>query len=164
MPCSLRCAQSGASSRFRATALFAPSSLLPTELAPSSDATLFTPLPKPNVAGLDLAETTFTIRKTFDVDISSNQLTTAAVAGTNETFLQFDEERYLLTRSDGSTEVLTADKFDIGADGKTLQIRNLGTDDTGATLVATLNKTSPKAKVKIKNRVNSIIVDKSKLS
>ena len=52
--------------------------------------------------------------------------------------MQFDEERYLLTRSDGSTEVLTADKFDIGADGKTLQIRNLGTDDTGATLIATL--------------------------
>jgi len=78
--------------------------------------------------------------------------------------LQFDEERYLLTRSDGSTEVLTADKFDVGADGKTLQIRNLSTDDTGATLVATLNKTSPKAKVKIKNRVNSIIVDKSKLA
>ena len=69
-----------------------------------------------------------------------------------------------MTRSDGSTEVLTADKFDIGADGKTLQIRNLGTDDTGATLIATLNKTSPKAKVKIKNRVNSIIVDKSKLA
>ena len=137
--------------------------VLTTELAPSSDATLFTPLPKPNVAGLDLAETTFTIRKTFDVDISSNQLTTAAVAGTNETFLPFDDERYTLIRSDGVTEELTADRFEIAGDAKSLQIRNLGTDNTGATLVATLRKVNATSKIKIKNRVKSIVVDKSRL-
>ena len=138
--------------------------VLKTNLASVSDASLYTPLAKPNVSNVDISEATLVIRKTFSVDIASNQLSAQVVAGANETFLQFDEERYLLTRSDGSTEVLTGDKFDIGADGKTLQIRNLGTDDTGATLIATLNKTSPKAKVKIKNRVNSIIVDKSKLA
>ena len=138
--------------------------VLKTDLASVSDASLYTPLAKPNVSNVDISEATLVIRKTFSVDIASNQLSAQVVAGANETFLQFDEERYLLTRSDGSTEVLTGDKFDIGADGKTLQIRNLGTDDTGATLIATLNKTSPKAKIKIKNRVNSIIVDKSKLA
>ena len=138
--------------------------VLKTDLAPGSDSSLFTPLPKTNVSEVDISDATLTIRKTFSVDISSNQLSSQAVAGTNEIFLPFDEERYLLTRSDGSTEVLTADKFDIGADGSTLQIRNLGTDDTGANLVATLRKSKPKAKVKIKNRVNSIVVDKSKLS
>ncbi len=138
--------------------------VLKTDLASVSDASLYTPLAKANVSNVDISEATLVIRKTFSVDIASNQLSAQVVAGANETFLQFDEERYLLTRSDGSTEVLTSDKFDIGADGKTLQIRNLGTDDTGATLIATLNKTSPKAKVKIKNRVNSIIVDKSKLA
>ena len=137
--------------------------VLTTELAASSDSTLFTPLPKPNVAAVDLAETTFTIRKSFDVDISSNQLTTAAVAGTNETFLPFDDERYTLTRSDGVTEELTADRFEISADAKSLQIRNLGTDNTGATLTATLRKVNATSKVKIKNRVKSIIVDKSRL-
>ena len=86
------------------------------------------------------------------------------VADTNESFLPFDEERYLLIRSDGSTEALSADKFDIATTGKTLLIRNLGKDDTGATLIATLRKVKPKAKEKIKNRVNSIVVDKSKLS
>ena len=138
--------------------------VLRTDLASISDASLYTPLAKSNVSDVDISEATLVIRKTFSVDIASNQLSAQVVAGANETFLQFDEERYLLTRSDGSTEVLTADKFDIGADGKTLQIRNLGTDNTGATLIATLNKTSPKAKVKIKNRVNSIIVEKSKLA
>ena len=137
--------------------------VLTTELAASSDSTLFTPLPKPNVAAVDLAETTFTIRKSFDVDISSNQLTTAAVAGTNETFLPFDDERYTLTRSDGVTEELTADRFEIAGDAKSLQIRNLGTDNTGATLTATMRKVNATSKVKIKNRVKSIIVDKSRL-
>ena len=36
----------------------------------------------------------------------------------------------------------------------------MGTDDE-ATLVTTLTKIKPKAKVKVKNRVNSVIVDKS---
>ena len=43
-----------------------------------------------------------------------------------------------------------------------LQIYNLGSDNTGATLVTTLTKIKPKAKSKLKNRVNSVIVDKSK--
>ena len=137
--------------------------VLTTELADSSDDTLFTPCPKPNVAGVDLSETTFVIRKTFSVDIANNQLSVAVSAGTDETFLPFDDERYVLIRSDGVTEQLTGDRFDISGNAKSLQIRNLGTDNTGATLIATLRKANPTSKVKIKNRVKSIIVDKSRL-
>ena len=133
------------------------------DLAASSDNSLFTPLPKANVSDVDISESVLTIRKTFTVNIASNQLSAEAQAGDNETFLPFDEERYLLTRSDGSTETLTSDKFEIGADGKTLQIRGLGSNSNGCSLVATLRKTNPKAKVKIKTPVNSIIVNKSKL-
>ena len=41
---------------------------------------------------------TLNIRKTFDVTInaSDNQMSAAVSAGTNETFLPFDEERYSL--------------------------------------------------------------------
>ena len=79
------------------------------------------------------------------------------------TFLPFDDERYVLIRSDGKTEQLSSDRFELSSDGKSLQIRNLGTDNSGATLIATLRKTNPKSKVKIKNKVKSIIVDKSRL-
>ena len=137
--------------------------VLTSELADSSDNTLFTPCPKPNVAGVDLSETIFTIKKTFSVDITSNQLSVAVSAGPNETFLPFDDERYILIRSDGVTEQLTSDRFEFAGDAKSLQIRNLGTNDTGATLIATLRKRSPTSKVKIKNRIKSIIVDKSRL-
>jgi hypothetical protein len=136
--------------------------ILTTNLEDSTDTTLYTKLPKNNISSVDLTNASLTIRKSYPVVISNNQLTTAAVAGPNETFLPFDEERYSLIRSDGSTEVLTSDKFSFTSGSTQLQIYNLGSNDTGATLVTTLTKIKPKAKSKLKNRVNSVIVDKSK--
>ena len=136
--------------------------ILTTNLEDSTDNTLYTKLPKNNISSVDLTNASLTIRKSYTVNILNNQLSTAAVAGSNETFLPFDEERYSLIRSDGSTEVLTSDKFSFTSGSTQLQIYNLGSNDTGATLVTTLTKIKPKAKSKLKNRVNSVIVDKSK--
>ena len=136
--------------------------VITTDLASSSDDSLFTTLPKVNISNVNLDDASLTIRKTFDVTIANNELSTQAVAGTNETFLPFNQERYLLIRDDGTTESLNSDQLDISPNGKTLQIRNLGTN-SDATLTASLKKIKPKAKQKIKNRVGSIIVDKSKL-
>jgi len=136
--------------------------ILTTKLDLSSDKTLYTKLPKNNISSVDLTDASLSIRKTFTVNISSNQLSTVVTAGTNETFLPFDEERYTLTRSNGETETLTSDRFEFLVGSTQLQIRHLGSNDTGATLTATLRKIKPKAKEKIKNRVNSLIIDKSK--
>jgi len=136
--------------------------ILTTNLEDSTDNTLYTKLPKNNISSVDLTNASLTIRKSYTVNILNNQLSTAAVAGSNETFLPFDEERYSLIRSDGSTEVLTSDKFSFTSGSTQLQIYNLGSNNTGATLVTTLTKIKPKAKSKLKNRVNSVIVDKSK--
>ena len=136
--------------------------ILTTNLESSSDNTLYTKLPKNNISNVDLTNANLTIRKLFTVNIASNQLSSPVSAGTNETFLPFDEERYSLIRSDGSTELLTSDRFAFISGGTQLQIYNLGTNNTGATLITTLRKINPKAKAKRKNRVNSIIVNKSK--
>jgi hypothetical protein len=136
--------------------------VLTTTLAPSLDNTLYTELPKHNISSLDLTNASLVIRKSFTVNIASNELSIPVSAGTNETFLPFDEERYSLIRSDGSTELLTSDRFAFIDGGKQLQIFNLGSNDTGAILTATLRKIKPKEKVKRKNRVNSIIINKSK--
>ena len=136
--------------------------ILTTDLKSSSDNTLYTKLPKNNISNVDLTNANITIRKSFIVDIDSNQLSSTVSAGTNEFFLPFDEERYSLIRSDGSTELLTSDRFAFIGGGTQLQIYNLGTNNTGATLITTLRKIKPKSKVKRKNRVNSILVDKSK--
>jgi hypothetical protein len=136
--------------------------ILTTNLESSSDNTLYTKLPKNNISNVDLTNANLTIRKSFTVNINSNELSVPVSAGTNEFFLPFDEERYSLIRSDGSTELLTSDRFAFINGGAQLQIYNLGSNNTGATLTTTLRKIKPKAKAKRKNRVNSIIVDKSK--
>jgi len=135
--------------------------VLTTNLAASSDNTLFTRLPKDYVSNVDLTNGTLSIRKVFTVNIVNNKLSQSVSAGSSEFFLPFDEERYSLVRVDGSTEPLTTDRVEISMDGKALQIYNLGSNDAGAQLTTTLTKQKPKAKKKIKNRVNSIIVDKS---
>ena len=142
--------------------------VLQTSLQSSSDNTLFTRLPKENISNLDLTDSVITIRKTFDVQILNNQITAATVptAGTNETFLPFDEERYSLVRENGSTETLTSDRIVIATTGKTFQAFNLANNSSAAvaenaTLIATLEKTKPTSKIKVLNRVNSIVVDKS---
>jgi hypothetical protein len=136
--------------------------ILTTGLESSQDNTLYTRLPNTNISSVDLTDASLTIRKTFTVNISGNQLSSAVSAGTNETFLPFDEERYALIRSDGTTEVLTSDRFSFINGGTQLQIYNLGTNNIGATLITTLKKIKPKNKVKVKNRVNTLIVNKSK--
>ena len=81
--------------------------IITTDLASSSDDSLFTM--QKFISDLNLDDASLTIRKTFNVTIASNELSTQVVAGTNETFLPFDEERYLLIRDDGTTESLNGD-------------------------------------------------------
>ena len=133
-----------------------------TNLESSLDNTLYTKLPKTNVSSVEISNSILKIRKTFTVNISGNQLSANVSAGTNETFSAFDVERYSLIRSDGTVETLTADMFAFIAGGTQLQIYNLGSNDTGATLTATLEKINPKSKVKRKNRVKSLLVSNSK--
>jgi hypothetical protein len=136
--------------------------VLTTNLANSSDNTLYTKLPKNNISSIELTNAILNIRKSFNVNISSNELSVPVTAETNETFLPFDEERYALIRSDGSFEILRSDKFAFIDGGKQLQIYNLGSNDIGATLITTLRKIKPTSKIKRKNRVNSIVINKSK--
>jgi hypothetical protein len=139
--------------------------VLTTRLDSSSDNTLYTVLPKPNISSLDLSNSSIIIRKSYTaLEISDNELSTTISSGNNETFLPFDEERYTLIRSDGKFEVLTSDKFEFTDSFKNLKIYGLSSNDTGATLHTTLRKIKPTSKIKNKKRVNSIIVDKSTLS
>ena len=51
-------------------------------------------------------------------------------------------------------------RFNLNSGSNQLEIFNLGADDE-ATLVTTISKIKPKAKNKIKNRVNTVLIDKS---
>ena len=134
--------------------------ILTSKLQRSFDNTLYTPLPRNFVSSVDLTDSNLIIRKQIDVTISSNS-TGIIAAGNNEAFLQFDEERYSLIREDGITEELTQDKFVFSPDSKQLTINGLGTN-SNAKLIATLRKINIKSKIKNKNKVKTIIIDKSK--
>ena len=127
----------------------------------SIDNTLYTTLPKRNVASVDLTNSSLTIRKQYDVTISSNA-TNTILAESDETFLSFDEERYVLITDDGVTESLSADKLVFSNGGREITVFGLSTASGTGKLIATLRKIDIDSKIKRKNRVQSIIVDKSK--
>ena len=115
------------------------------------DSALFQPLPKRNVESVDLTGASLIIRKQYDVTITDNSTNTIS-SGKDEVFLEFDEERYILTRSDGSTEELSQDKFSLNSGGNELTINGLGSNTTGR-LIATLRKSNVTEKVKRKEKL-----------
>ena len=140
--------------------------IVSTDFESSDEVTLYTELPKHDVSSVDLTDASISIRKVYSGEtIANSRIANTISAGENETFLPFDPERYAVFRSDGTTEELTADRLVFGNGMTTLDILNLSTatDSGNVTVVTTLKKIKPTAKNKIKKRVNSIIVDKSKL-
>ena len=127
-------------------------------LAPTD--TLFSIFPKKNVSSVDLTTSSLVIRRSYTVNITDGS-TNSISTNDNETFLNFDEERYTLIRSDGQTEELTPDRFNFGTGNTTLSINNLGSNDTGASLVTTILKSKITSKLKVKNNTNSITITQS---
>lgn len=137
-------------------------SLVKSKLQSSTDNSFYTPLPKKLISSVDLSSSSIIIRKVFNVNISNNSvIVPPQEVESNEVFLPFDEERYILTRSDGSFEILTSDKVTVTSGGKELVINGLGANDVNATLVATVRRNNVTSKVKIKNKVKTIVIDKS---
>jgi hypothetical protein len=133
--------------------------ILKSGLQRSTDNTLYTTLPKKYVSSVDLSGSLLTIRKQFDVTITSNS-TQTIIAGDGETFLPFDEERYSLSIN-GTIEVLTEDRLVFSNGSTELTIRGLQTSSGSGKLIATLVDSKVESKSKTRNRIESIVVDKS---
>jgi|TARA_R100000030_G_scaffold61725_1_gene46697 hypothetical protein len=127
----------------------------------SGNNTLFTSLPKVNIESVDLINSDIIIRRQYTTSITDNS-TSSINAGENEVFLPYDEERYILIRSNGDTEILSEDRFSLTNGSTTLQINGLGANDTGSRLITTIRKSKVKAKTKIKNISKDIIINKSR--
>jgi len=123
----------------------------------SIDNTLYTVLPKRYISTVNIDKSTLIIKRRFSVSIASSQTNTIE-AGTNETFLPFDEERYILMRDDGTVEPLSSDKFKFNGSSTNVRIEGLANADGAATLIATLSKTSVTSKKKNKTKVNILNV------
>tara|TARA_X000000368_G_scaffold404708_1_gene381077 strand:- start:6460 stop:14163 length:7704 start_codon:yes stop_codon:yes gene_type:complete len=144
--------------------------LVQTPLESAAETCLYTLMPRPFVSDVDLTDATLTIRKSYSVDVALNpntglgQLSSALTADTNESFLPFDEERYIFVRPNGDVVALTDDMFLFTTGNTVLQIEGLGSAVSGCTLVATLTKSKPTPKTKRQNRVNATVINNSRLS
>ena len=138
--------------------------LVESPMAAGLQNSLYTLMPKSLISDVDLTSAELTIRKQYSVDFVGGQLSNALSAGVNETFLPYDEERYALARADGTTVALSADMFSLTTGSTILQIHIGGADIAGCKLIATLKKSKPSAKTKRLNRVNSVIINSSKLT
>ena len=131
--------------------------ILTSQFQTSQDNNLYTKLPKNNISNINLTDAHITIRKQFDVNITDNSTGVINSGSSLETFLPYDEEDYVLIRDDGTTENLSADKFDLNLGSTELIINGLGTN-SGATLIATLRKIKVREKVKEKQKINILTV------
>ena len=100
--------------------------ILTSQFQASTDNNLFTRLPKKNVSDVDLTDSSFTIRKQFDVTITDNSTGAIASGSASETFLPYDEERYVLIRTDGVTESLSTDKINFNSGSTEITFNGLG--------------------------------------
>ena len=130
----------------------------------STNEAIFSIFPRNNVESVDLTNSSLIIRKQFTTSIANNS-TPVINADPNEVFLPFDEERYILMRSNGTTEVLTSDKVSLTNGSTSIQFNGLSSgSDSGTILIATLRKSNVTNKVKTKVISTNVLIDKSALS
>ena len=148
------------------TSIINPSNLkvLTSQFQSSTDNNLYTKLPKTNVSSVDLTDSSIVIRKQFDVTITDGSTGAVSSGSAEETFLPYDEERYVLVRtSDGLTESLSADKINFNTGSTQVTVNGLGSN-SGAKLIATLRKINVKEKIKEKQKINTVTIINSKYS
>jgi len=135
--------------------------ILSSQFQSSTDNNLYTKLPKDNVSNVDLTNSHITIRRQFDVTIASNTTGAVSSGDANQTFLPYDEEDYLLIRTDGTTEPLSADKFEFNTGSTTVTVSGLSGSGP-AKLIATLRKVKVREKIKEKQKINILTIANSK--
>ena len=148
------------------TSIINPSNfkVLTSQFQSSSDNNLYTELSKTNISNVDLTDSSIVIRKQFDVTITDGSTGAISTGNAEETFLAYDEERYVLIRtSDGLTESLSSDKLNFNTGSTQVTINGLGSN-SGAKLIATLRKINIKEKIKEKQKINTVTIANSKYS
>jgi len=131
------------------------------ELSDNKFSAFYEPLPDPNISNVILDNSQLVYRKTFSASVSSG----GCVVIENDldsVFEPFDEEKYILSYSDGSIEPLVEGQFNLSTNGRTLTLNQLSTTtDANAKLVATLRKIRVDSKSKVLNRCATLTVNKS---
>jgi hypothetical protein len=130
------------------------------------DSSLLTRLGADNVSSINLEGNEVLQRRSYNIASFSGGSISVTIdpADIDVYFDSFDEDRFVITYSDGSIEPMRADKYNVSTDGKTLTFNGLTkTSGTNAKLIATVKNIKVNSKTKKLNKVSSIVVSNSKL-
>jgi len=126
-----------------------------------------TRLSYPNVASLDLENNTLTQRRLFTNVAFSNRTLNVDInpEDTDVYFASFDEDRYVITYSNGKKEIIRFDKFNVSNNGKRVTFVDLTNSPSSsgfADVIVTVINYKPNSKIKKLNRVSTLTVSNSK--
>ena len=134
------------------------------ELTDRRNAAFYQPLDHVNISNINLDNSQLVFRKAYAASVASNGCVIIE-SDVDSVFEDYDEERYVLTYSNGQIEPLSNGKVSISANGKTLTLSQLTrTSDANAKLIATLRKIKVNSKSKVLTRCETLTINKSKNS
>jgi len=131
-----------------------------------SDSSLFSVLPKKNIASVNLSSSNLVITKqitgkttsaTGTLTIASSDLLDVSLGVTTAFYEPFDAEKYSIHYSNGTTESLTSDQFSLASGGTSVTFTGL-TPSSNVTVVATARKLNITSKPKEYVRSKKLVV------
>jgi hypothetical protein len=129
----------------------------------SQNSSLLTQLNRFNVASLSLDGNEILQRRSFPNQVVSGSTIVLDIVEDDIFFDSFDEDKFVITYSDGSVEPMRRDKYTLSVSGKQLQFSGLTKTSGLANVIATVKNVKPNSKNKKLNKVNTLVVSNSKL-
>ncbi|MGA1046376.1 MAG: DUF4815 domain-containing protein [Minisyncoccia bacterium] len=142
------------------------------KITPSVDSTnssLLTKLSFDNIESVNFQDNRVIQRRSFNVSTFSGNLISISIdpSDTDVYFDSFDEDRFMITYSDGTIEPIRSDQYYLvpSGGGKQLQFNGLTkSSGTNAIVIATVRNIKPNSKSKKFNKVSSLVVSNSSLT
>ena len=129
----------------------------------SQNSSLLTQLNRFNVASLSLDGNEILQRRSFPNQTVSGNTIVLDIVEDDVFFDSFDEDKFVITYSDGSVEPMRRDKYSLSVSGKQLQFSGLTKASGVANVIATVKNVKPNSKNKKLNKVNTLTISNSKL-
>jgi flagellar basal body rod protein FlgC len=129
-----------------------------------ADSSLMTLLPQSIISNVSLENNILRQRIDFKtVSVTASSLT-IQITEPDLYFESFDEDRFVISYTDGSIEPLRRDKYSLDITGKILTFNGLSKTTGTANVIATVKNLKPNSKNKKFNKVSTLVIDKSRLT
>jgi len=129
-----------------------------------SSGRMMTKLNNINVSSLNFTENEILQRRTFTGTFNLNSIEVNIPSEDTDIFFEsFDEDKYVLSYTDGSYEKLRRDQFLLDISGKTVTLSNLTKSSGDYELISTVKNLDLTSKSKKLNKTSSITIQNSKL-